>query len=99
MVANESITTLLESSEADAAPWFAKGAVWSLHRRINNYAATSVTMLVVFAGAQASAAPFWWGEATSIGGFEVEVEFEPDFQQKKRGRGLRFEGSHYLSLA
>jgi hypothetical protein len=40
-------------------------------------------MLVVFAGAQASAPPFWWGGATSIGCFEVEVKFEPDLQQKK----------------
>jgi hypothetical protein len=80
---NASITTLLESSEADAAPWFKNGAVWSPHCRIKNYTATSVTMLVVFAGAQASAAPFWWGGASSIGGFEVEVKFEPDFLQKE----------------
>ncbi len=80
---NASITALLESSEADAAPLFANGAVWSSHCRINNYTATSVTALVVFAGAQESAPPFWWGGATCIGGFEVEVKFEPDLQQQK----------------
>jgi hypothetical protein len=72
---NASMTTLLESSEADAAPWLMPCSRLTCRR--NNYTATSVMMLVVtvFAGAQATAPPFWWGGATSIGGFEVEVKF------------------------